>query len=645
MERKTQSHYAPTPGMAQLQSPVDKVAQQQQPMELEHLIGYTGQNLNTVKCHTQENQSLLYSVGDVVVLADDSNPHNQRFFRGHDATVCCFAVSPCGKLVASGQIGSKRYKGHMAPVIVYAWNGKVLGQFSGLTDSVITLDFSPDSRFLAASGANNMFYIWDLESGDVLVAQRSEKPISTVAWGPMSRGKSRRNPTYSLVTCPSPVVRYHILEFETKSMQYVLKTYKCQFPSRGLVRSYTSAVFDDLGESVMAGTEEGDLLVFNMRSTIFRTRIPICSKGISSIVRGKEGNDVLYLGGGDGTVQKLKGRDREWSILAESKLPGTIVSLTLSAKGDKLFAGVAQGAIYVINESDFQFKLHSESHIETINDVSFGGQDPALFCTISEDRMLRVWDLSRYTTLLTVKGLCAGRICVLDDVKGEIVTGWADGSIRSFRLKDGKEMWSIFRAHKGAITCLDLGGGNLLSGGQDGSVRVWQTPSGRLITQYQAHKGPVREVLADVVQPSFIHSCGKSDRSITTYNAKRNQHVISHMIQNGAFTSMVQRKDSEQELITGLSHGYILFWDCDETNPVGNVLDSGRSKISCLALSPDGKYLAASGVDYRLRVYDIKTMNVIARCSGHAAPVSRIMFSPDQKQIVSVGADSAICVW
>lgn len=105
-----------------------------------------------------------------------------RFLRGHDSFVCCFALSSCGKLLASGQKESERYKGSMAPVILWSWSGKVLGQFSGLTGSVVVLAFSPDSRFLAASGSNSMLYIWELESGDVLCVQRTDKvPIDTDA--------------------------------------------------------------------------------------------------------------------------------------------------------------------------------------------------------------------------------------------------------------------------------------------------------------------------------------------------------------------------------------------------------------------------------------------------------------------------------
>ncbi len=614
-----------------------------QPMELEHLIGYTGQHYDSVKFHPQEDDTYVFTVGAVLAIAKVKDPRQQRFLRGHDAAVCAFCISPCGRFVASGQVASKRYKGSMAPIIVWNWNGSYRGQFPGLTGSVVSLAFSPDSRYLAASGANNMFYIWDLESGEVLVAKRQEKLVTSLAWGPMSRGRSRRNPTYSLVTTPSPVVQYHLLEFETKSMRYELKTYPCQFPSRGLKRNYRSTVFDASGEATIGGTEVGDLIIFNMRSTVFRTRIPICAKGISSLIQAK--GDIIYVGGGDGTIKKLQGRDRQWKILGEAKLPGRIVSLSLNGKQNSLAAGISTGMIYVVDVETLQYKLASESHTTTITDVSFG-EGSTVFATISEDRSLRLWDLARYRVLCQINGPCGGRRVLLDDKKGQVVSGWADGSIRCYDVKSGgRQLWSIPQAHKGAITCLNFGQKNLISGGEDGSVRIWSIPACRLITQYQAHRGPVGEVLADVASGHLVHSFGTSDKCISTWNAKRSQMTIAHMIQNGAFSSMTQREDSEQELITGLSHGYLLFWDCDEKNPVGSVLDAGRSRITCMSLSRDNKYLAVSGADYSVRVYDVKTMKVVARCQGHASPVLRLSFSPDKKQIVSVGTDAAVCIW
>jgi len=361
------------------------------------------------------------------------------------------------------------------------------------------------------------------------------------------------------------------------------------------------------------------------------------------VVKAKD--NVVYLGGGDGSVKKLRGSDRDWQVLGETKIPGRIVSLSLNSDESCLVAGMAHGSMCILDTTSLKYKIAGESHMAGINDIAFGKKDSSYCCTISEDRLLRVWNLGNYHVQRTIKGQCAGRRCLIDSVRGEIISGWSNGAVRAFSIDTGRESWSIAKAHKGAITCLDIGQGNLLTGGEDGSVRIWSTPSCRLVTQYQAHQGAVGEVLADISQPHLVHSFGLSDRAISTYNAKKDQKIIAHMIQNGGFCSMTQRIDSEEELVTGLSHGYILFWDCDEKNPVGKVLDSGRSAITALALSPDGKYLALSGADYRLRVYEVKTMKLVARCGGHGGRVNRLSFSPDQRQIVSVGADAAVCVW
>ncbi|GAB5373000.1 hypothetical protein AAMO2058_001712300 [Amorphochlora amoebiformis] len=609
-------------------------------LRLERLLGFTGQFHGSVRFHPVED-SLLYTV-DMMMISIDLKAGvegKQRFFKGHDAPICCLDISPCGKFIASGQKASPRYKGEMAPIIVWSWDGKILGQFSGLKTSVLAMGFSPDSRYLMASGENMMLYIWDLDTGSVLVAHRSPKAVTALGWGPMTNRRSRKKPTYSIVTCASPIVRCHTLEYETRSMHYVLKTRDCNFPSRGLLRTYTCTVFDDLGIIFLCGTDVGDILIFHLQGATYRTRIPVCSAGIQAVLKAK--GNVMYVAGGDGSIKKLSGRDRTWNLVSEGKLSDRIISLSLSAKEDSLIAGMTNGDVYSIPTSNLKFpKLIMRGHIRAINDIDISSE--GRFCTISDDKTLRFWDTS-HKVLSVFQGPIGGKKCTFGP-RGTIISGWADGSLRCSYASDGKQIWVIPSAHKGTISSLTYADQTFLTAGEDGSVRIWSISTRRMLGQYLAHNGPVGEVSFDVHKPHLIKSYGARDRSIATYNIKDGRKVISHMIQNGSYTSMCQHPSTGQ-LITGLSHGYITFWSPRDRNPSRSILDSSRSKISCVALSKDGRYLAVSGEDYRLRVYEVSSMKMIGRCDGHIAPVLKVSFSPDQRRIVSVGEDAAICIW
>ena len=78
------------------------------PLELEHVIGYTGHFGCTLHCHPEETMRFVYSLGAHVVVADATDPHRQEFLRAHDNEVSALDLSTSGQLIASGQRGSER---------------------------------------------------------------------------------------------------------------------------------------------------------------------------------------------------------------------------------------------------------------------------------------------------------------------------------------------------------------------------------------------------------------------------------------------------------------------------------------------------------------------------------------------------------
>jgi WD40 repeat protein len=120
------------------------------------------------------------------------------------------------------------------------------------------------------------------------------------------------------------------------------------------------------------------------------------------------------------------------------------------------------------------------------------------------------------------------------------------------------------------------------------------------------------------------------------------------MMREGAFTGLTQRIDSEQELVTCDASGRVLFWDCDAPEPVLSININGQS-VTCVAVSPSGKYFALCR-DEMVTVFELNVLatappKCIADGWAHSAVVSSVQWSPDERQLVSIGIDSCICVW
>ncbi|KLT38664.1 WD40 repeat-like protein [Cutaneotrichosporon oleaginosum] len=71
-------------------------------------------------------------------------------------------------------------------------------------------------------------------------------------------------------------------------------------------------------------------------------------------------------------------------------------------------------------------------------------------------------------------------------------------------------------------------------------------------------------------------------------------------------------------------------------------IDAG---ITSVALSPDGKLVAAGSLDTMVRVWNVQTGQQVERLKGHKDSVYSVAFSPDGKSLVSGSLDRTLRVW
>ena len=75
--------------------------------------------------------------------------------------VCSIAVSHSGTLIASGQVGTKNFKGNAAPIFLWQTaTCRRLLVLRGLSGSATFIAFSTDERFLC--GSDEVLYSYNL---------------------------------------------------------------------------------------------------------------------------------------------------------------------------------------------------------------------------------------------------------------------------------------------------------------------------------------------------------------------------------------------------------------------------------------------------------------------------------------------------
>ncbi|EQC30761.1 hypothetical protein SDRG_11522 [Saprolegnia diclina VS20] len=611
-------------------------------LELEHVIGYTGRSKDTVLAHPKDPDAYFTCMGAAVVISRVSDTHAQEFLRGHDEEISSLCISRSGVLLASGQLPSTKRNGAGAAIVVWDLYAKSeLYQLHGFFCKITKLAFSPDDHFLLGAGADGSVILWDLRTSEVVVTRSYGTPVTILNWGKVEE-KTRR-PKYTLMFAHSSQLIVSELSYDIGSMQYKLESYPCAMPSTGMVREYLAACMTQTNDTLLAGTFAGELVVFNADARVFKCTIPISSNGVHSIACCAA-TGYLYVGAGDGVLKKLVGDHSDWNLVGQVALMGAISGLSVTCDGATVLAGTSAGKLYRILASAMSVEELACSHLAPVTACVFDGHSSEAFASISHDGTLKVWDLSSYRVKASAAENVQGR-CVCYAANGAfLVSGWADGWLRAYETASGHKLWHIANAHRGEVTCIAANDKCIVSGSSDGGVNVWSVATRELILQFHEHKRGVTQVTIDLVKAHHVHSCGL-DRSLFLYDLKTQRRAVVHQVREGAFHAMSQRLDSETEIITGGADGRLLFWDCDVADAVKVLQDPNRMRVLALQVSPSGRFVATGGDDCHLKIYALENDALMAVALGHSGAINHVAWSPDERQIVSVGVDCCICLW
>ena len=298
-----------------------------------------------------------------------------------------------------------------------------------------------------------------------------------------------------------------------------------------------------------------------------------------------------------------------------------------------------------------QFITISESHTKAIVGVAFSVGRSDRFATAALDGTVRVWDAAEYAVSATClprreqeRGVMPQCLAYSDI----ILSGWTDGKVLA-HSESGENLWFIDNAHPGGITALTLSHNRrfIITGGPAGEVRLWELRSRDLISHFKEHVQKVTSLA--LFEDDTVAISVSRDRCILRWDLKTEKRVHCHMQRMGGINAVAISKD-EQHLLSVGQERKLVYWGVNSVDAVHHqfldgTADGETDEGKCISISNDGSLIATGGTAGILRIWDFKSCTLISEAAGHSSTISSITFSPDDKQIVSVGYDGSIFLW
>ncbi|PVF94835.1 WD40 repeat-like protein [Serendipita vermifera] len=163
--------------------------------------------------------------------------------------------------------------------------------------------------------------------------------------------------------------------------------------------------------------------------------------------------------------------------------------------------------------------------------------------------------------------------------------------------------------------CFSPDGKYLATGAEDRQIRIWDIAKKRIFRNFTGHE-------QEIYSLDFSYD--------------------GHLIVSGSGDKTARIWDMETGNATILSISDVANTDGDVTMSEGVASDAG---VTSVAISPDGKLVAAGSLDTIVRLWDVRTGTLLERLKGHRDSVYSVAFTPDGQGLVSGSLDKTLKYW
>ena len=267
----------------------------------------------------------------------------------------------------------------------------------------------------------------------------------------------------------------------------------------------------------------------------------------------------------------------------------------------------------------------------------------ALVATGGRDQKILLWDMARREVVATLAGHESVVRALSFSADGEwLVSGGMDETVRLWRLRTARQQDTItnLSVHYGFGAPLISPDGNVMAASTKGrELKLYDTST---LAEVRTLAGPSRPLAFSPDGERLVTLSHEGDLELweVKSGAPRGRITLSAKPELQAMSALAPAGD----IVAVGGAGEVTLCDARSGALLG-TLRKHSGIILALAFSPDGRRLATTGQDQKVRLWDVATRTNLTTLRGHKWDIRALVFSPDGRWLASAGHDNMIKIW
>jgi predicted NACHT family NTPase len=482
----------------------------------------------------------------------------------------------------------KKIAGSYSDAKLRLWDiqtGQLLKTFDGHTEKVITIVFSQDGQTIVSGSFDQTIKFWHAESGQCVgMLEGHCDPIESLAFSLDER---------LLVSSGGDLIK--IWDMSTGECIRTLPDNFQDIPYRNTSTIYSIA-FSPEGKTFASGDGAHQIKVWDLKTGKCIKVLHSHNRMIRSVIWHPNGRTIIS-GSADSTV-------RYWDVATGN--------CTQTLKGS--------------NRLVFSVACHSNGKI---------------LASAGDDHLVRIWNLPSGRCTKILQGHRA-LVSSLSLSKNLLASCSRDGEIKLWDLNMGQHLNTLFSHPQSWSIAFNSSGNLLVSTGNDSTSRIWNVQTGeclQIIEHTSDSRSPSALFVDDEMQVAIaVENC------VEIWNFQTKQ-ILQKFTGHPRRIRSIAFNTSRCLLASGSIDGVIKFWDVEKGECLNTCHDQNVGSARSLVFNQVGSLLASCDADAQVKLWCVETGTCIRTFKGHSTAVWSVLFSPDEKNLISGSWDGTIKVW